>query len=129
MTPDEYVTHAQVADAMGQAITRQQYVDLMALCNLPVADQIAAPASAEQSACQDEGISVCPKMAYSNKQLGRQLDEARAQLERQHETIETLQAAQERVRTLAERWSASPYAALQQSGHDILKSLDEPTPA
>lgn len=34
------------------------------------------------SACADDGVSMCPKMAYSNKQIGRELDEARAEVER-----------------------------------------------
>ena len=40
------------------------------------------------SACDDDGISVCPKMAYSNKQIGRERDGLRAQVEAMRAAIE-----------------------------------------
>jgi len=49
------------------------------------------------SACADDGVSICPKMAYSNKQLQRDRAEARVEIERLTDSVHGV-----RVLTLGE---------------------------
>lgn len=103
MSPWGTSTEGTLADLSRRAMAVHQAQMLAEAGLLAAPDLLQVGPRLGASACDDDGISVCPKMAYSNKQLQRDLSTSEEKRKRQVQTISELQEVRERLTAQVER--------------------------